>query len=179
MECIKLQGKAPNINIPVSQKTNEQIPMTDPRGDDTDDNDNIADIAQSAGHDNIDFGNMAECQDIQYSPTIETNHLESPEDKLRKRQIINKIRKYKELFAIATQEIDTSNVWDRSLSELENLLENVEFVVAVRQSGKQSRTIFLSGLAVWEQLGKKILKLNLDGFNLCSFTITRANGDCG
>jgi hypothetical protein len=46
---------------------------------------------------------------------------------------------------------------------LEILLENIEFCVSVLQSGKQSRIIFLTSLAIWESLGKKVLKLQLDG----------------
>jgi len=114
------------------------------------------------GYEEIDFGDIQDTSDIINSQHVANITPESSENKLRKRQIINKIRKYKELFKKDTDEFDTSYVWVRSLSDLETLLENVEFCVAVRQSGKHSRTIFLSGLQIWEQLGKK-LRFQLDG----------------
>ena len=170
MEILNLGGKPPNIRIPHSPHSDEKIPMIDPNGDETDGSAQTHEMHETDGdahdeqpHDMQELHNY-DVQNIEdFLPHVSTETYESPEDKLRKRQIISKVRKYKELFKAATEEIDTSNIWERSLPQLELLLENIEFCVSVRQSGKQSRTIFLTSLAIWEQLGKKVLKLQLDG----------------
>jgi hypothetical protein len=149
MEEIQLSGRAPNI-LPVSTTPVEE---PEPEPDE--------DISDDEPDEELDFQPTADLPSV----PISAFEPETPEEKKLKRQTINKIRKYKELFGQSFAEINTSNLWERSLSDLTNLLENIEFCVQVRQSGKHSRSIFLQGLAIWEVVGKK-LKLNLEGLTL-------------
>jgi hypothetical protein len=89
-------------------------------------------------------------------------------EKLRRRQILVKIKRYKTTFPDITADVDTSEVRDLPLHELELLVEDVEFLVSVRQSNGASRQLFLSGCTVCETIGKPV-GLQLKGLtNVCA-----------
>jgi hypothetical protein len=89
-------------------------------------------------------------------------------EKLRRRQILVKIKRYKTTFPEITADVDTAEIRDLPLHDLEILVEDVEFLVSVRQSNGASRQLFLSGCTVAETVGKPF-GIQLKGLtNVCA-----------
>ena len=88
----------------------------------------------------------------------------SNEDKIYRRQLIVRIRKYKAAFPDIVGDIDTGEIRDLGLSELEVLAEDVEYMVSVRQSTTASRELFLAGTSIAEVIAKPF-NLKLKGLN--------------
>jgi hypothetical protein len=107
-------------------------------------------------------------EDLPPTPQINFELPMSEGEKLRRRQILVKIKKYKTTFPQITEDVDTTDARDLSLNELENMVEDIEFLVSVRQSAGAARQMFLSSMNVAETIGKPI-GLKLTGLtNVCA-----------
>jgi hypothetical protein len=107
----------------------------------------------------LKFADLAE--DLPPMPEVKFELPMSEHEKLRRRQLLVRIKKYKSTFPEITSDVDTTDMRDLPLHELEVLAEDVEFLVSVRQSAGAAKQLFLSGVTVAETIGKPIgLKLN-------------------
>lgn len=119
----------------------------------------------------IDFTDLEDEPQLIPPPAYEVAPFVMPmseADKLRRRQLLVKIKKYKIAFPENLTDIDTSEIRDMELGELEILAQDIEFMVSVRQSAGASQQLFLSAMTVAETVGRPV-GLKLKGLtNVCA-----------
>jgi hypothetical protein len=93
---------------------------------------------------------------------------ETAQEKARKNSLIRKISQYKSIFGAELVELDLRNLYMRSLDELEELGDTVEFLVSTRRSVKAAQAMFLGGVNVCELMAPKI------GMDLTGLTVLTA-----
>jgi hypothetical protein len=159
MENIELSSKVP---IPVSHsETNEEFSNSEPQ-------DNIAyttptEYVSTQRGDNSNF--LDSLTPDNCASSTENVYLENPQDKTRKNSLIRKIGQYKAVFGEELNELDLRNLYQRSLPELEELAETVEFLVSTRRSVKAAQGMFLGAVNVAELMAPKI------GMDLSGLTV--------
>jgi hypothetical protein len=122
-----------------------------------------------------DFPNSSEIPDFS-EPPISPGHDErdksqelTPYEKQEKNKLIRKIGQYKAVFSEELAELDLRNLYLKSLPELIDLSELVEFHVSTRRSIKSAHNVFLGGLTVMELFAPRV------GFDLKGLTNVAAN----
>ena len=86
----------------------------------------------------------------------------TPEELLRKREIVSMIRSYKLRFAAHVEDLDTKNYSSRSVHELEILLSDIQFQVESRQGDKMIRNSFVNSM-FWAESAGDLVGLKLQG----------------
>jgi hypothetical protein len=152
-EKIELNGSVPISNLSTH----------DDCTDATTDNEPVTTQSETFEIPELDFSEM--------TPTM-PHSSESPEEKMEKRKYIRKIGQYKTLFGSELAELDLRNLYLKSLSELTDLSETVEFMVSTRRSSKAVHGMFLGGISIMEMFAPKI------GFDLEGITaVTSKSSD--
>jgi len=194
MEKIQLDGSVPlqqshtsSANHEIRDKSQEDKPDTSPGNDgsavdaqgrynDIDIDYDDASISDIMNIDNaqgdIIRDSSQELPRIPTSSGSQASYVESSQlaaDRQHKRKIIRKIGQYKTLFAQELIEIDLRNLYMKSLAELIDLEETVEFHVSTRRSIKAAHNMFLGGLTVMELFAPRV------GFDLKGLTNVAAS----
>jgi hypothetical protein len=85
-----------------------------------------------------------------------------PGDQSQRRKIIQKIAMYRSNYAKILKDFDLTKLDKRSVSELESLLEDVQYMVSTRKTLDSSRMMLLGGLYITESVAP-IAKIRLQG----------------
>jgi hypothetical protein len=142
MEEIKTGGKLP-IDIPACSTSHEKEEIAEP----------LPEFSDIPEYDTHDF------EEVANNKTEET--LMSPEDLEERRKLLRKMHNYQRMFKDEVKDLPLSDAPNMSLTNLRNLADDTEFMVATRKSSQASRTIFLSACTITEGLTKPIgIKLN-------------------
>jgi hypothetical protein len=86
----------------------------------------------------------------------------------KRREIIRKIIRYRTIFKAEVVDLDLENLGEKSLSELQNLLLDTEFLVSTRRAQGATRSMFLATTTILESVGPHA-GFKLNGLtNVCS-----------